>query len=220
MIKSTTSSLVADTVEENTVNRTSTVSTSHDTQNMTYTDYGYRIPFVEAAAQNSRAQISLQSERFSQYMTFQSLPSLEAIFGNELTAIDMDVKRLQVAYLNTILLPPISGVVTGVYKRVGEAVIAGETVLRIEDNSTVHLAGILIHGGILSLGAGVTVQANLFSSSTSTSITGNIIAVRGDESGDDRWDVVISCPNTDGDGNPILPLNYNFDFDDTSVTIT
>jgi hypothetical protein len=190
-----------------------------ETQDMTYMDYGYRVPSIEANAQNSRAQISLMDEQFAQFMFGQYLPNLENVFQNELTSIDMDVKRLQVAYFNTILMSPINGVVTGVYKQVGDAVIAGETVVRVENNSTVNLVGVLIYRRMLALGANVTVKTSLASSTTSATVIGTITAVRGDESGDDRWAVVISCNNNDTGGHPILPLNYNFDFDDTTVTI-
>jgi hypothetical protein len=46
------------------------------------------------------------------------------------------------------------------------------------------------------------------------------VAARGHRSEDDWWDVVISCTNADNNGNPVVPLGYHFDFDDTSVVIT
>jgi hypothetical protein len=188
-------------------------------QTISYTDYGFRIPGIEAQAQNARAQISLMDEQFSLLMAAQSLPNLQSdVFPNELKAMDMDVKRLQVAYLNTMLLSPISGVVTGVYKNAGDRVFAGETVVRVENNSTFYLVGVIIYRAMLAPGTAVSVQTTLFSSSTTTTIPGTIVTARGDPSGDDRWEVVISCNNISA-GNPILPLNYHFDFDDTTVTI-
>jgi hypothetical protein len=222
VVTSTSSTLAGTTTGTVSDTNPSNVATNNltDNQTMTYTDYGYRIPSIEANAQNSRAQISLIDEQFAQYMAGQYLPNLENVFANELTSINMDVKRLQVAYLKTILLPPIAGMVTGLYKQVGDAVLAGEPVVRIENNSTVYLAGVLIYRGMLSVGGNVTVQTDLFSSATPTSIPGTIVAARGDPSGDDRWAVVISCTNSDKSSNPILPLNYNFDFDDTTVTVS
>jgi hypothetical protein len=226
VVPSTTSSLTfqpsTTTTKSTTPGATNPVTNTdipQPTQNMTYTDYGYRIPAIEANAQNSRAQMNLMDEQFAQFMFAQYLPNLDTMFQNELTALDMDVKRLQVAYFNTILMSPINGVVTGVYKQVGDAVIAGETVIRVEDNTTVNLVGILIYRGMLSLGDNVTVVTSLASSAISATLAGTIIAVRGDESGDDHWAVVISCPNGDS-SNPIVPLNYTFDFDDTTVTIS
>jgi|HubBroStandDraft_1064217.scaffolds.fasta_scaffold02267_8 hypothetical protein len=187
-------------------------------QNMTYTDYGYRVPYIECQAQNVRAQISLMDEQFAQFMAGQSLPSLENVFQNELLAMDMDVKRLQVAYLNTILMSPITGIVTGIYKNVGDRVLPGETVVRVENTSSVYLVGVLIYRGVISLQANVSIQTTLFSSSTPATITGTVVAARGDQSGDDRWEVVFLCPNGTS-GNPTLPLNYYFDYDEiTSIT--
>jgi hypothetical protein len=68
------------------------------------------------------------------------------------------------------------------------------------------------------LNQSVTVTTTLFSTAPSTVITGQIVAVRGDESGDDRWQVVILVNSITG-GQSTLPLNYYFDFDDTSITV-
>jgi hypothetical protein len=218
-VVTTTSSLLHSDATER-IGQNNSVNTSSSDQTMTYTDYGYRIPTLEADAQNARAQISLIDEQFAQYMAGQSLPALESVFANELKAIDMDVKRLQVAFLNTILLSPITGVVTGIFKQVGEAVIAGERVIRIENNSSLLLTGVIVYPGMLSLQDKVTIKTNLFSSSTTATLPGTIVAARIDKSGDDHWEVVISCVNSDGSGNPVLPLDYVFDVGDTSVIVS
>ena len=71
------------------------------------TDYGYRTPFFENQAQNQRAQISLIDQQFAQLMFGQNLPNLAQVFQNELNTIDNNVYRLQIAFLNTILMSPI-----------------------------------------------------------------------------------------------------------------
>jgi biotin carboxyl carrier protein len=229
VVKTTSSSLTAEgtgittdtgrTTANTTVTTTTSTSggptgTSWPTQNMTYQDYGFRYPSVEAAAQNDRAQLSLMTEQFAVFMAQGSAANLEEVFSNELTAYDMDVKRLQVAYLNSILLPPISGTVTGIYKQVGEAVLPGETVMRIEDTSTIYLVGTLISPQMIALGAAATITTNLFSSGTTGTLNGSVIAARGDDRGDDWWNVVISCPNSVG-----LAPNCTLDYEDTTVTI-
>jgi hypothetical protein len=76
---------------------------------------------------------------------------------------------------------------------------------------------------MVSLGATVTLTSTLFSEppgTTPTVITGTIVAARGHTSEDDRWDVAITYDNVDGNGNPIFPLHYHFDFEDTSVVIS
>lgn len=215
--KMTSSSLYAQ------VTNASNVTQSQDNQTMNYEDYGYRMPKLEADAQNTRAQLSLMAESFAQFMAAQPNTGdhFGAVFANELAAIDMDVKRLQVAYLNTILLPPISGTVTGIYKQVGEAVLPGETVMRIEDTSTIYLVGTLICRQMIPLQSPVTIQANnLFSSGNNATFNnGSVIAARGDDRGDDWWNVVISCPNSAGGASPAVPPNYTFDYENTTVTI-
>jgi hypothetical protein len=187
------------------------------------TDYGYRVPGLENAAQNHRSQISLMDEQFAQFMLGQNLPYLEQVFANELQAIDLDVKRLQVAYLDTILMSPIDGIVTGIFKQLGEGIKTGEAAIRVENNTPALLVGTVVYRGMLSVGATVTITSTLFSRPPGTAptvITGTIVAAQGHTSEDDWWDVAITYDNVDGKGNPILPLHYRFDFDDTSVVIS
>jgi hypothetical protein len=192
-------------------------------QTIVNTDYGYRVPSAEAIAQNHRAQISLMDEQFAQFMLGQDLPYLEKVFANELAAIDLDVKRLQVAYLDTILLSPINGVVTSIFKQPGEGVRAGEGVIRVEDNTNVLVVGTIIQRELVPLGATATITYAPFSEPLAAPplpITGTIVAAQGHTSEDDWWDVVVSCDNVDGNGEPILPLYYHFDFDNTSILIS
>jgi hypothetical protein len=83
----------------------------------------------------------------------------------------------------------------------------------------VLLAGTLIYRGMISLGADVTITSMLFGEPAPTVITGTIVAAQGHQSEDDWWNLVISCDNADTNGDPIVPLRYRFDFDDTSVVI-
>lgn len=135
--------------------------------------------------------------------------------------MDGDVYRLQVAFLNTILMSPFAGTVTGIYKYPGDPVKAGEPVVRLENNATILLVATLIYRGSIAIGANATVQTSLFDSAgSSATIAGKVVGVRGHPSGDDHWEVVVSCNNSGGGGTPIVPINYTFDFDDTVVTIT
>jgi hypothetical protein len=212
-------------------------------QSVINTDYGYRVPSIESAAQDLRAQISLMDERFAQFMFGQDLPQLNTVFANELLSIDLDVKKLQVAFLDTILMSPIAGIVTQIHRYPGDWVKAGEPVIRIENDQSVFLVGSLIYRDAISVGANATVTTALFGqSAAAVSISGQVLAARGTCTDDARhrrslccfqkaknnqfrgrgraWDVVIQCSNTDVHGNKILPLNYHFDLDDTTVEIT
>lgn len=189
------------------------------TQSTTHVDYEYRTPYLEARARNNRAQISLMDQKFELYMFEQNIPHLEKIFNNELASIDNDVYQLQLALLRSFLFSPVPGIVTGVYKNPGEAVNAGEPVLRVEDNRVVDLVGSLVHQGPIALGSAATVTTRLSgAASAAATVPGNVAAARG-AGGGGRWEVVIRVNNMDGGGNFILPLGYCFDAEFTSVTL-
>jgi biotin carboxyl carrier protein len=193
-------------------------STGSATQNQTIvnTDYGYRVPYVESAAQYERAQISLIDQQFAQFMAGQNLPYLAAVFENELSCMDSDIYRLQISYLNTIMMSPIAGTVTGIYKNPGDAVKAGEPVVRVENTATVLITATLVYRGPITIGSTVTISTPLFDSSgPATTLTGSVVAARG-RSQDDQWEVIVQCDNS---GTPNLPLGYHFDYDDTTVSI-
>ena len=203
------------------VARTQSCGDATQVQASQNTDYAYRIPSLETAAQNERAQISLIDEQLNQFMTGQALPYLEKQFRNELQAIDFDVKRLQSGYLNTLLMSPIDGVITGIFKYPGTRVRAGEPIVRVEDNLTIYLVGTVVRRGMISIGDTVKVQSPLFSGQGgATQIKGTVVAARGHRSDDDRWDLIVSCDNDDGAGSFVLPLHYRFDRETTSIDIS
>ncbi len=189
------------------------------TQATSHVDYEYRTPSLEARAKEHRAQISLMDQRFESYMFEQNMPHLEQIFKNELASIDNDVYQLQVALLRSFLIAPFHGVVTGIYKHPGDAVSAGEPVLRVEDHRVVHLAGTLVHYGPIPPAAAVKVTSTLGGATQpATTVNGHVIAARGLASSG-RWEVIAEVDNVDGAGNYLLPLNYWFDPEYTDVTI-
>jgi hypothetical protein len=196
-------------------------------QRIVNTDYGYRMPNLENAAQNHRALISLMDQQFAQFMFGQNLSNLPQVFQNELNSIYTDIYRLQVALLNTILMSPIDGMVTGIYKYPGDAVRAGEPVVRVENDSTIFLMATVIYGGPIVVcppgatpprNSTVTVTTSLFDSATSQVLTGSVVSARGHHD-DNKWDLIVQCNNLDASGNPIFPLGYHFDYDDTTVSI-
>jgi hypothetical protein len=217
-----TSTGVATDVQTST-GQTDTISagTALENQAITNTDYGYRVPSLESQAQNQRSQISLIDESFAQFMANRNLPFLPQVFRNELAMIDHGVKQLQVEYLDTILMSPIDGIVTGIYKGLGDRVRRGDAAVRVENNHSVFLVGTLAHHRAIRHGDTVTVNTTRFSDSADTvGISGTVVGVRGHRSNDDWWTVAVHCHNLDAAGNPIFPLHYHFDHDDTTVTIS
>ncbi|MGW4667455.1 HlyD family efflux transporter periplasmic adaptor subunit [Streptosporangium sandarakinum] len=188
-------------------------------QSTTHVDYEYRTPYIEAHARALRAQISLTNQQFEAYMFSQNIPYLEKIFANELESVDNDVYQLQIALLRSFLISPIEGVVTGVYKGPGEAVNAGEPVIRVEDNSLVHLLANLVHVGPIPIGATATLTTMLAGAGNpTTSLEGTVVSVRGQDSGT-RWEVIIRVDNVDAGGLHVLPLGYVFDPEYTDISI-
>ncbi len=195
--------------------------TATEQQTIMNTGYDYRIPSIENLARNDRAQISLIDEQFAQFMAGQNLPYLNQVLSNELAIIDLRVRRLQVAYLSTILMSPISGIITGVFTGLGDPVSAGGVLVRVEDNQTVLLEGTLVYRGMIAVGDTATIQTTRFSDPAAVvTITGTVVAAQGHEASDDWWNVAISCDNIDGNGNPLFPLHYSFDHDDTTMEIS
>jgi hypothetical protein len=194
-------------------------ATASQTQYISNTDYAYRVPIIEAEAQETRAQISLMDEQFATFIAYQNLPNLAQVYANELNSIVPDVCRLQIDYLNTILLPTVSGVVTGVYKNPGEWVRAGEPVVRIENTALIYVVATLRYAGVIAINGTVTISTQrLEIAGTPTTLSGTVVQVRGGAD-DNQWEVIMVCVNTDSSGNPIFPLGYVFAPDATSVTI-
>jgi hypothetical protein len=181
----------------------------------------YRVPSLECLARNERAQIMLRDEQFGNFLQTQNLERLGEIFKNELASIDADVNQLQIAYLNTILLSPIKGTVTGVYKNPGDKVSPGEPVFRVENDTVVLIVANVVFRGAALISSFLQVETTLFDPNGSGSrvlINATIVAARG-QGDDDRWEVIGKVSNIDAAGKRIFPLGYHFDNDITAVSI-
>jgi hypothetical protein len=203
--------------------------TSTTGQTTLNTGYTYRVPYIEGEAQMSRAVVSLTNQQYSQFLFGVQVPNVTTILANELAVIDLGVKRLQVAYLDTLLMSPIGGRVTGLFKNVGERVKAGEPVLRVEGSNPSNgmsflLVGTLCCGEFIALGATVTVTTTMWGNSGvatpnpySMTFSGTVLAARGHGDQENLWNVVMAFYNIQNPPPP--PPNYSFDIDDTSVTV-
>lgn len=181
----------------------------------------YRAPSLECLARNERAQIMLRDEQFANFLQTQNLERLGEIFKNELASIDADVNQLQIAYLNTILLSPIQGTVTGVYKNPGDTVSPGEPVFRVENDAVVLIVAQVVCRSAVRIGSFLSIKTTLFDADGTPSpvfINATIVAARG-QGDDDQWEVIGKFSNIDAGGKRILPLGYHFDYDITEVSI-
>ncbi|MDD5269414.1 MAG: HlyD family efflux transporter periplasmic adaptor subunit [Methylococcales bacterium] len=190
-----------------------------DIQKIENTGYEFRMPQLENNMRNDRLQASLGDERVAKFMQNLYLDRLEEVYKNELASLDADINQWQVAYLDTILLSPISGIVTGVYKNPGELVSPGEPVFRVEDNSEVLIVANVICRGPIAIGSMLQVKTPLFDSPDSrVTLEAPVVSARGQRD-NDHWEVIAKCSNLDASGKTIFPLGYNFDYDTTEVNI-
>jgi hypothetical protein len=74
---------------------------------------------------------------------------------------------------------------------------------------------------MLRIGTTLEVSTTLFEAAGAAPITvsGEVVAVRCHDSVSEQWDLLIVCENRTAAGDLILPLNYNFDFESTTVEV-
>jgi multidrug resistance efflux pump len=179
----------------------------------------FKHPFYDSLVQEQRNQLNLQDELLAHRMFAHRVPNIGDIMHAELEAIDLEIYKAQTRFIHTFLLSPIQGLVTSIYKDKGEAVNPGEPVVRVDDDSKLLLVGILqsrtpfrVESNPLHNNVRIK-TLNIFESNVALAIDGRVVSVRGHESDDDEWDLIIEVANP----NQQLPINYHFDRETTTV---
>jgi hypothetical protein len=193
------------------------------TQVSTTRNVEYRHPHLENLLQYQRKQLDLQEEWLSNKNISNTMPDLERILNKELEVIDLEIRKAQVKLTQSYLISPIPGIVTAIYKDLGEMVQPGEPVLRVENDEKVLLVGFIQYRGILRIGNGGDPERRDVNITTSSiyegdeplSIPGRLVSVRGHDVDDDEWDIIIECDNS----HRALPINYHFDRETTRIEI-
>jgi hypothetical protein len=211
------------TVEGSTVDGTNELDTdSSFKQDSSTKEPIYSHPSSEAQMRFQRAQTSLQDELLTHTVFGFRSKHLERLFDNQLKMIDLRIRQLQVALAQRFLISPISGIVTGIYKDLGEQVNAGEPVVRVENHEDVLIVGRVQSRSMVRLGGTIKLTAkNVFEAAAALPVTlnGTIAAVRGHDADNDEWDLILFCDNR-GPGNTTkLPINFNFDKDDVTLEL-
>ncbi|WZO96093.1 hypothetical protein EP7_003073 [Isosphaeraceae bacterium EP7] len=182
----------------------------------------YSHPSSEARMRFHRAQASLQDELLNHTVFGLRSAHFERLFDNQLKMIDLRLRQLQVALAQRFLISPIKGVITGIYKDLGEQVNAGEAVVRVENHEDVLIVGRVQSRSMVRLGGAVKLTAkNVLEAAAPEPVTlnGTVAAMRGHDADNDEWDLVLFCDNR-GPGNTTkLPINYNFDKDDVTLEL-
>jgi hypothetical protein len=184
--------------------------------------YEFRYPSAENDLRHRQAKAALRQEFLNAWRMSEMCRYGDTTFPNEVGAIDRSIQKLQCAFIDTFLFPPSRGIVTGVFHGQGDYVRAGEPVCRVENDDPIYLVGTVKYRGMLRIGSTVEVSTTLFEAAgaAATTVSGEVVAVRGHDSVSEQWDLLIICPNRTDAGDPILPLNYNFDFESTTVEVT
>jgi hypothetical protein len=182
----------------------------------------YRTPNHENLARDARAQIGLGEELISFVKDTHYLKRVEELYQNELASIDADVNQLQIAYLNTILMSPIDGIVTGVYKNVGDPITAGEPVFRIENDAVVLIVARVFCRSPIAIGSKLQIKTKAADPGSappvSATVEASIVSARG-QGEPDQWEVVAKLSNRNASGKSIFPVGYIFDYDNIEVSI-
>lgn len=190
----------------------------------------YTFPRRENDEEFQRTQLDLQDEIIDERITTLGVPEMEQMMTNELEMMDWEINKLQLNYAHTYLVPPFDGIITAVYKDLGESVAVGEPVLTIEDHSHLLLVGRVQFRGVLRLddplGAGGKVRirtTSLFEDGQVREFTNvKIVSIRGHNVDNDEYDLILECENplidpADASKGRLLPINYHFDRDDTEI---
>ena len=179
-------------------------------------------PRLENEISHLQLKIGALRDQMRQTLSSFQADQTKTLIENELSALDQEIRGIQLNYLHTFLISPIDGVITAIYKDVGESVESGEPVARVEDDGRVFIVGQINSREILHLGQDVTVNSsNLYESGDSHAFPGKLVSVRGHSSDNDEWDVIVECenPTFHASQRRILPINYQFDRHNTTIAV-
>ncbi|WP_172125271.1 HlyD family efflux transporter periplasmic adaptor subunit [Devosia sp. 919] len=184
-----------------------------------YIGHEYQIPPADNRARYLRSEIALRQERLAAYRLVSLNTHENVLFQRAMTA--SEVRKIQLAYVDTFLMAPFDGVITAVFHNVGDFVAVGQPVVRLENDRTVFLVGTIKCRGLVRIGYNAELTTQLFGEpgAPPVVINGVVSAIRGHDPADEQWNVIIRCDNQGPTGR-LLPLNYHFDFDATEITLT
>ena len=166
-----------------------------------------------------RIQLDIQDELLKHQLISIKVHNLTQVMSNELRLLELEITKLQNALLQTLLISPFSGLITAIYKDVGETVGAGEPILRIENDEELLVVGFIQYRGSLRLQQQVTLATKIFETNETKELPGRLVAIRGHDADDDEWDVIIHCSNAENPDERIIPINYHFDKDTTELFV-
>lgn len=177
-------------------------------------------PILDTTLAHRQNKIAVLKDQIQNGSLLEKLPSMALSLSAELAALDQGIRTLQLNYVHTFLTPPIDGLITAIYKDVGESVEPGEPVMRVENDATVMFVGKIQFRGALWPGRPVQIElASIFEDEgNNVTLNGKILSIRGHSADNDEWDIIAEAPNPIVSGRRLLPINYHLDPETDSVT--
>jgi len=213
------------TVDQALQSSTTTYASFHTDTDIALASFLHRP--TENVAAFLRQRLGMDERELEEFLFSLGIPELSRIMDAELETLDLEVRKLQLNYAHSFLTSPIPGRVTAVYKDIGESVSVGEPVVRVENDEKLLLVGTINFRGAIRVteagadGPVTIVTTRLFETADTLTIPKvKIAAIRGQDRDNDEWDVILECDNPVVGGHPILPLNYQFDRDNTRITVS
>jgi len=177
-------------------------------------------PRLENHMRRARMVADLSDELLTARVFAKRLPYLTQIWKNELAIIDLEIRKLQLAYIATFLLSPFDGRLTTLYKQPGERARAGEPIARVESDASLLLFGQIVCPAAPIIGQAVKIMTkHAYGDTNSPTITlnGKIISAKGVDNFQGRWGVTFEVANT---GANAMPPGYDFDPDPLYTTVS
>ena len=174
-------------------------------------------PMADLTIRCNRMLADVQAELLEDNIFALRLPYLADIWRNELADLDLEIRKLQLAYLDSFLFPAVGGTVSAKYRRAGEYVRKGDAVMLVEDPGQIELSGsVRAPKAAINVGDKVKVKsANVFKNGTALELSGTICAIRGYDANSDYWAIVCLCANPAGG----LTIGYSFESDPAVTSI-
>lgn len=191
-------------------------TTNHATQKTAAKGVEFRHPREENNIRENRTAIGVLDELLTAKLVEAKLDGMRQVLEEELRLLDLTVRQGQIALAQTYLVSPIAGIVTTLYKDVGESVTAGEPVVRVENDAQILVVGRIQCRGSLRVGLPAYIETDdTFDNNVLTILDqGRLVAIRGHEADNDEWDVIMEFPNPNH-----LPINYQFDKLHTRISL-
>lgn len=171
-----------------------------------------RHPFLENQIRHERLTIDVADELIAEQVAALRLSTLDRVLANELEAADLAVRRLQLAYIDSFLIPRFSGRIAAVLRNPGELLRAGEPLVRIDREDALYLVGQVKWPSLVTIGARFLLKTSgVFDEAPPDNlvIEGSVVSAKSMPSDSSAWNLIIEVVKS----THALPLGYEIESD-------